>query len=122
MKWMAIFFLVTPTIALAETELEFHLCSSYVQESAVGEQMDRGWPVFIKLTELGAASFEKFAETNVGKMSSIVVDGREFLRATIWAPTLGGNSRGIFSSREVAMAWQRTLADKLPAVPCGAID
>lgn len=122
MKWMAILLLVTPATALAETELKFHLCSSYVQESVVGEQTDRGWPVFIKLTELGATSFEKFAESNGSKMSRIVVGGREFLRATIWAPTLGGNLREIFSSREVAMAWQRTLADKLPAEPCGARD
>ncbi|NMT62694.1 hypothetical protein [Marinobacter orientalis] len=122
MKWMAILLLITPAIALAETELEFHLCSSYVQESAVGEQTDRGWPVFIKLTELGATSFEKFTETNRSKMSRIVAGGREFLRATIWAPAFSGKLRGTFSSREAATAWERTLADKLPAVPCGARD
>ncbi|MBL3557126.1 MULTISPECIES: hypothetical protein [Marinobacter] len=120
MKSIALFLLVTPAVALAEPEVEFHLCSSYVQESAVGEQTDRGWPVFIKLTELGATSIEKFTETNGSEMSRIVVGGREFLRATIWAPTHGGNLRGIFSSREVATAWQRTLAGKLPAAPCGA--
>jgi len=120
MKWMAILLLVTPAIALAETEVEFYLCSSYVQESAVGEQTDRGWPVFIELTELGAASLEKFTETSLSKMSRSVVGGREVLRATVWAPTFGGKLRGIFSSQEVAMAWQRTLANKLPAVPCGA--
>lgn len=122
MKWMAILLLVTPVIALAETELQFHLCSSYVQDSSVGEQTKRGWPVFIRLTELGATSIEKFTETNGGKMSHIIVGGREFLRATIWASTHGGNFQGTFSSQEVATAWQRTLADKLPAVPCGAGD
>jgi len=122
MKWIAILLLVIPAIALAETELEFHLCSSYVQDSAVGEQTKRGWPVFIRLTELGATSFERFTETNGGKMSHIVVGGREFLKATTWASTHGGNLQGIFSSQEVATAWQRTLADKLPAAPCGARD
>ena len=122
MKWIAILLLVTPAVALAKTELEFHLCSSYVQQSAVGEQTDRGWPVFVKLTELGVASFEKFTETNSSRMSRIVVGGREFSRKTIWASTLGRNLQGTFSSQEVATAWQRTLADKLPAAPCGARD
>lgn len=122
MKWIVLSLLVIPAFVLAEPEVEFHLCSSYVQESALGEQTDRGWPVFIKLTELGAMSVERFAETNGSEMSRIVVDGAEFLRATIWAPILGGNLRGTFSSREVATAWQRTLAGKLPAAPCAARD
>ena len=119
MKWIVLSLLVIPAFVLADSEVEFHLCSSYVHESAVGEKTDRGWPVFIKLTDLGATSFERFTETNGSEMSRIVVGGREFLRATIWAPTLGGNLRGIFSSREVATEWQRTLAGKLPAAPCG---
>ena len=119
---MTVFLLVITTSVLAETEAEFHLCSSYVQESAVGEQTQRGWPVFIKLTELGATSLDEFAETNYSKMGRVVVSGREFLRATTWASTFDGNIRGTFSSQEVAAAWQRTLADKLPAVPCGAGD
>lgn len=122
MKWMTVFLLVITTSALAETEAEFHLCSSYVQESAVGEQTDRGWPVFINLTELGATSLDEFAETNHRKMGRIVVSGREFLRAKIWAATFDGNIRGTFSSQEAAAAWQQILADKLPAVPCGAGD
>ncbi|MDF1615816.1 hypothetical protein [Desulfurivibrio dismutans] len=73
MKWIAVLLLITPAIAVAETELEFHLCSLYVQKSVVGEQTDLGWPVFVKLTELGATSFEKFTEANSGRMSRIVV-------------------------------------------------
>ncbi|WP_273045861.1 hypothetical protein [Marinobacter flavimaris] len=121
MKWIPVLLLSTPAIAVAETELEFHLCSPYVQKSAVGEQTDLGgWPVFVKLTEIGAASFETFTAANSGRMSRIVVDGREFLRATMWAPISGGSLKGTFSSQEVATAWQRALADKLPASPCGA--
>ncbi|MBL3558395.1 MULTISPECIES: hypothetical protein [Marinobacter] len=120
MKWIAALLLSTPTIALAETELEFHLCSPYVEKSALGEQTDFGWPVFVKLTEIGASRFETFTAENSGRMSRIVVGGREFLKATMWAPISGGNLKGTFSSQEVATAWQRALADKLPAVPCGA--
>lgn len=120
MKWIAALLLVTPAIAVAETELEFHLCSPYVQKSAVGEQTGLGWPVFVKLTEIGATSFETFTATNSGRLSRIVVDGGEFSRATIWAPMSGGNLHGTFISQEVASAWQRSLAGKLPAAPCGA--
>ncbi|WP_151671604.1 hypothetical protein [Nitrincola schmidtii] len=119
-KWIAVLLLSTPAIAVAETDLEFHLCSSYVQKSAVGEQTDLGWPVFVKLTEIGAASFDTFTAANSGRLSRIVVGGREFLRATMWVPNSGGSLKGTFSSQEVATAWQRALADKLPATPCGA--
>jgi hypothetical protein len=120
MKWIAILLLVTFSYAAAETELEFHLCSSYVQKSAVGEQTEVGWPVFVELTGLGANSFENFTEANVGRMSRIFVDGRQFSRATIWMSISGGNVYGKFSSQEVAMAWQRTLVDELPSALCGA--
>lgn len=120
MKWIAVLLLSTPAIAVAETGLEFHLCSPYVQKSALGEQTDLGWPVFVKLTEIGATSFETFTAANSGKMTHIVVGDREFSRATMWAPVSGGNLQGTFSSQEVATAWQRALADKLPTAPCGA--
>ncbi|WP_155996755.1 hypothetical protein [Thioalkalivibrio sp. ALMg11] len=120
LKWIAVLLLVTPAIVVAETELEFHLCSPYVQKSMAEEQTDIGWPVFVKLTELGATSFETFTKTNHGRMSHIVVGDREFSRATIWVPIPSGNLHGIFSSQEVATAWQRTLAGELPAAPCGA--
>ncbi|WP_435105924.1 hypothetical protein [Arhodomonas sp. AD133] len=120
MKWIAILLLSAPVMAVAETELEFHLCLPYVKKSAVGEQTDLGWPVFVNLTELGATRFEKFTEANKGRMSRVVVGGREFSRSTIWAPIPGGNLHGVFSSQEVAKKWQRTLEGKLPAAPCGA--
>jgi preprotein translocase subunit SecD len=120
MKWMAIFLLVTSATALAETELKFHLCPSYVQQSAVGEQTDSGWPVFVKLTELGTTNFEAFTEAYSGRMIRIVVSSREFTRATIWVPIVDGNLHGTFSSQQVAMDWQKTLASRLPAAPCGA--
>ncbi|WP_155986096.1 hypothetical protein [Thioalkalivibrio sp. AKL7] len=120
LKWIAVLLLVTPAIVVADTELEFHLCSPYVQKSMAGERTDMGWPVYVKLTELGATSFETFTEANIGKMTRIVVIGRQFSRATIWTPIPNGNLHGIFSSQEVATAWQRTLEGELPAAPCGA--
>jgi hypothetical protein len=120
MRWTSILLLAVPATGLAETEPKFHLCSSYVEESAVGEQSDPGWPVFVKLTEAGAASFQAFTEANTGKTIRIFVGRREFSRATVWEPVPGGKLRGIFSSQEVAADWQRTLTDDLPAAPCGA--
>ena len=120
MKWMALLFLVTPAIAAAETPREFHLCSPYVEKSAVGEKTGDGWPVFIKLTELGAAGFEKFTEENAGRVSRIVVGDREFSRARSVVPMPSGRLHGTVSSHDVAMAWQRILAGELPAAPCGA--
>ena len=120
MKWIAILVLVFPAIALAEPEPEFHLCSSYVEKSTVGEQSDLGWPVSVKLTEAGATSFEAFTEANTGKTIRVVVGPQEFSRATVWVPVPGGHLRGIFGSQEVAADWQRILASELPAGPCGA--
>ncbi|MBQ0748077.1 MAG: hypothetical protein KBT73_16330 [Marinobacter sp.] len=120
MSWIAVLFLAFPAIALAETEPEFYLCSPYVEKSVAGEQTDLGWPVFVKLTEVGTTSLEAFTEANIGKMIRIVVGHREFSRSTIWVPVSSGNIRGIFYSREVATDWQRTLAGKLQAAPCGA--
>lgn len=119
MKWAATLLLVTPGTLLAETELDFHLCSAYVQQSAAGTQIENEWPVHVKLTELGATSFERFTDANIGRMSRIIVGGRVFLRATIWAPITSGNLQGKFSSREVANVWQRTFAGELPTSPCG---
>ena len=119
MKWFATFLLVTPGAVLAETELDFHLCSAYVHQSAVGAQTENEWLVHVKLTELGATSFERFIEANIGRMSRVIVDGRVFLRATIWAPISSGTLRGKFSSREVANDWQRTFTGELLASPCG---
>jgi len=119
MKWVAILLLFTPGAVLAETELDFHLCSAYVQQSAVGTQIENEWPVHVKLTELGATSFENFTEANFGRMSRVIVDGRVFSRATIWATVPSGTVHGKFSSQEVAKAWQRTLVGELPAAPCG---
>ena len=120
MKWMALLFLVTPAIAADETTREFHLCSPYVEESVVGEKTDHGWPVFIMLTESGATSLEKVTEANVGRVIHFVVGDREFLRARSVVPIPSGRLLGVFSSQDVAMAWQRILAGELPAAPCGA--
>ncbi len=120
MRWVAVLFLAIPAIVLAEVEPEFYLCSSYVDKSDVGENTGFGWPVFVKLTEVGTTSLEAFTETNTGKMIRILVGNREFSRATIWVPIPSGNLHGTFSSQEVATDWQRTLAGKLPAAPCGA--
>ncbi len=122
MNWIAIFLLVTPCVALSEAELDFHLCSAYVEQSVAGAQTESGWPVHVKLTKVGATSFERFTESNIGSMSRLVVGDREFLRATIWVPISSGDLHRAFSSQEVATAWQRTLAGKLPAAPCGAGD
>jgi len=122
MKWVATLLLVTPGALLAETELDFHLCSAYVQQSAVGTQIENEWTVHVKLTKVGATSFERFTEANIGRMSRLVVGDREFFRATMWVPISSGSIYGAFSSQEAAIAWQRTLAGKLPAAPCGAGD
>jgi preprotein translocase subunit SecD len=119
MKWVAIPLLVNPGAAPAETELDFHLCSAYVQQSAAGAQIENRWPVHVKLTELGATSFERFTDANIGRMSRVIVDGRVFLRVTIWASIPSGTLQGEFSSEAAANAWQRTLAGQLPASPCG---
>jgi len=120
MKWIAILLLALPAIGLAEPKPKFHLCSSYVEKSAVGEQSDLGWPVFLKLTEVGATSFEAFTESNAGRMIRVVVGSQDFSRATVGVPVPGGHLRGVFSSQEVAADWQRILASELPAGPCGA--
>jgi preprotein translocase subunit SecD len=120
MRLIAILALAFPAIGLAKTEPEFNLCSSYVEKSEVGEQSDLGWPVFVKLTEAGTASLDAFTEANTGKEIRIVVGRREFSRATVWVPVSSGNLHGMFNSQEVATDWQRTLANELPAVPCGA--
>ena len=109
MRWVAVLLLAFPATGLAETEPEFYLCSPYVEISAVGEQTDLGWPVYVKLTEVGTTSLEAFTEANTGKMIRILVDSREFSRATIWPPIPSGNLHGTFSSQEVATDWQQTL-------------
>ena len=93
MRWTSILLLAFPAIGLAEPEPEFHLCSSYVEKSAVGEQSDLGWPVSVKLTEVGATSFDIFTEVNTGKTIRVVVGRREFSKATVW----GGCSRWTFT-------------------------
>jgi preprotein translocase subunit SecD len=120
MKWIAILLLVIPSIVAAEAEPDFHLCSAYVQESAIGVQTESGWPVHVKLTKVGATSFERFTESNIGSMTRLVVGDRKFLRTTVWVPISSGDLHRVFSSKDVATAWQRTLAGKLPATPCGA--
>lgn len=108
-----------PAIGLAETEQHFYLCSSYVETSAVGEQTALGWPVYIKLTAVGSRSFEAYTEANVGTILRIMVGSREFERATIRAPISTGSIQRAFESQDEALAWQGTLAGKLPAAPCG---
>ncbi len=122
MKWIATLLLIMPAIALAETEPEFHLCAPYAQASAVGEKTERGWPVFVTLTESGTRSFQQFTETNAGRMTQIVVGGREFLRATIWVPPTHGRLKVIFTTEKIATSWHRTLETKLAPAPCGAKD
>lgn len=120
MKRIALLSLLVSSIATAADEPTFHLCSDYVQRSEVGEQSDNGWPVFIKLTEHGADSFEKFTEANAGSTVRILVGDREFTRATMWAPISGGRLRSLFPSAAVAREWQQVLEEDLPAAPCGA--
>ena len=120
MKWFAFLILMVPCLAVAEIEPEFYLCSAYVQQSAVGERNAQGWPVYVKLTDAGAASFARFTRDNMGSLSRIMADGRPFLEATIQAPIVGGVLHGEFSSLEVATAWQIMLSTELPAYPCGA--
>lgn len=119
MKWTAILGFATAGFADAEAAPRFHLCSSYVLQSAMGEGTSSGWPIFVRLTELGARRFEAFAEANAGKPVRVVLDGREFLRATLRAPMPGGSLQGNFNSQDEAAAWQRTLAGDLPQEPCG---
>ena len=119
---MALLFLVTVAIAAAESAPEFHLCLPYVEKSIVGEPTDRGWPVSIRLTKSGSASFEDFREETLGRVIRIVVGDREFMAARIAAPIPSGRLQGTFSSPDAAMAWQRKLAGELPASPCGAGD
>ena len=108
-----------PSIGMAETEQHFYLCSSLVETSAVGEQTALGWPVYIKLTAVGSRSFEAYTEANVGTILRIMVGSREFARATIRAPISTGSIQRAFESRDEALAWQVTLAGKLPEAPCG---
>ena len=122
MKWVAILLLVFPGLVVARADPNFHLCSAYVQQAAVGAQTENGWPVHVKLTKVGATSFESFTETHVGRMGRLVVGDREFLRATILGPISGGDLHRVFGSQEIATAWQQTLVGKLPASPCGAGD
>lgn len=119
MRLAATLWLATAGISAAETAQEFHLCASYVQQSATGQQVNGVWPVFVKLTERGAQSFEAFTEANTGKLARVVVDGREFSRATIRAPIAGGNLQGTFSLQAKAIEWERILAAELPLEPCG---
>lgn len=120
MRWVVALFLAIPAVLPAEAEPEFYLCSPYVEQSEVGENTDLGWPVFVKLTEIGTTSFKAFTEENAGEMIRIVVGRREFSRATIWEPISTGNLLAEFSSQEVATDWQRILAGNLPTAPCGA--
>ncbi|XKH00396.1 hypothetical protein LG325_09820 [Marinobacter nauticus] len=101
MRSIAILLLAFPAIGLAETEPEFSLCSPYVEKSEVGGLSDLGWPVFVKLTDVGATSLEAFTEANTGKMIRIVVGRREFSRTTMWAPISSGNLRGISVPRKL---------------------
>ena len=117
---VVVLFLAIPATVLAEAEPDFYLCSPYVERAEVGGNTDIGWPVFVNLTEVGTTSLEAFTEEKAGKMIRIVVGRREFSRATIWMPSSSGNIQGVFGSQEVATDWQRTLARKLPAAPCGA--
>lgn len=119
MKWIVALLLIIPGAVLAETEPDFHLCSAYVHQSVVGTQTENEWLVHVKLTELGATSFERFTDANIGRMARVIVDGRVFLRATIWAPIPSGTFQVKFSSRADTNAWQRTLAGQLQASPCG---
>lgn len=122
MNWIAILLLVIPGLVFAGAEPAFHLCSAYVQRAAVGSQTENGRPVHVKLTKVGAASFERFTEANIGRVGRLMVGDREFLRATILGPIFGGDLHRVFGSQEIATAWQQTLVGKLPASPCGAGD
>ena len=119
MKWMALMFLVTAAIAAAESTPEFHLGLPYVESSVVRGQTDRGWLVYIQLTETGAIRLENFTQANVGRVIRVVIGDREFSRAGIAAPIDSGRLQATFSSQDAAIAWQRMLAGELPVTPCG---
>lgn len=120
MKWMAILLLLSPDSAAAGPDLAFHLCSAYVQQVFAGEQTDAGWPVYVKLTTVGASQFASFTTANTGSNSRIVAGGQTFISATIQAPITSGVLQQTFHSQEVALTWQQTLTNELHAVPCGA--
>jgi len=120
MKWMALLFLVTAANAAAECASEFRLCLPYVEKSAVGKPTDRGWPVYIELTELGAIRFANFTQTNNGSVIRVVIGDREFSRAGIAAPINSRRLQGTFSSQAAALVWQQMLVGELPVAPCGA--
>lgn len=116
--WLFLLFFILSTAAVADAESEFWLCSDYVIETDLGEKAG-GWPVVVKLTEQGAASFAQFSEANLGKMIRIVINGRQFARFTIRVH--GGHSlQAEFNSRSEAELWQRTFIEELPETPCGA--
>jgi len=120
MKRIALLSLLVSSLATAADEPTFYLCSDYVQRSAVGEQNDQGWPVFIELTASGASSFETFSEANAGRTARVMAGSREFTRATMWVPVSGGRLHTLFPSAAVATEWQQLLTTDLPAAPCGA--
>lgn len=114
---LVLIFFISMAAAVANAEAEFWLCSGDVLETDLGEKAG-GWPVFVKLTEQGAASFAQFSEANIGKMVRIVLADRQFARFTIWVKS-GGTLRAEFNSRSAAEAWQQTLLEELPETPCG---
>lgn len=120
MKWMTILLLLSPGSVAAESDLAFHLCSTYVQQVFAGEQTDAGWPVYVKLTAGGTSQFASFTTANIGSNSRIVAAGQTFISATIQAPITSGVLQQTFHSREVALTWQQRLTSGLQAVPCGA--
>lgn len=116
--WLFLLFFILSTAAVADAESEFWLCSDYVIETDLGEKAG-GWPVVVKLTEQGAASFAQFSEANLGKMIRIVINGRQFARFTLRVQGCSTVQAG-FDSRSEAEAWQQTLLEELPETPCDA--
>lgn len=116
--WLVLIFFISTAAAVADAEAEFWLCSCYVLKTDLGEKAG-GWPVVVKLTEQGAASFTKFSEANLGKMIRIVINGRQFARFTLRVQGVG-TVQAEFDSRSEAEAWQQTLLEELPETPCDA--
>ncbi|WP_417531310.1 SecDF P1 head subdomain-containing protein [Marinobacter lipolyticus] len=120
MRWLTFLLLAASVYATAGTEPEFHLCSPYVEKAMVGEQSSTGsWPVVVKLSNRGTASFEAFSEANIGRMVHIVAGDRQFARATVSAVVTTGHLRGEYSSEQDASAWQKILTEELLKAPCG---
>lgn len=127
MKWALLVLSLIPTLAAAEEPqkkpLQFHLCSTFVEQASLGEPNSFGWPVFVKLTPAGSQSFETLTQHHIGKKVEILAGGQTLFRAPFSRPTISAAvSSGVlqqtFSSQKIAHSWLPML-ERLPISPCG---